>query len=81
MRYIVLYSLPSRKTSWKGTVDIAKVRYKLRVTSVSNLSWYESMEWNMEENFSMEWNIFFVWNGNGVEENCQYEIWKKTSSS
>ena len=36
-----------------------------------------SMEWNMEENFSMEWNgRFLVWNGNGMEENCQYGIWK-----
>ena len=37
------------------------------------------MEWNMEENFSMEWNIWngrFLWNGNGMEENCQYGIWK-----
>ena len=34
----------------------------------------------MEENFSMEWNMeygrFLVWNGNGMEENCQYGIWK-----
>ena len=38
-----------------------------------------SMEWNMEENFSMEWNMewkILVWNGNGMEENCQYGIWK-----
>ena len=44
-----------------------------------------SMEWNMEWN--MEWKIFGmewkwngrklpVWNGNGMEENCQYGIWK-----
>ena len=33
------------------------------------------MKWNMEENFSMEWKIL-VWNGNGMEENCQYGIWK-----
>ena len=28
--------------------------------------WYESMEWNVEENFSKEWNMerrFLVWNG------------------
>ena len=33
----------------------------------------------MEENFSMEWNMerrIFAWNGNGMEENCQYGIWK-----
>ena len=33
----------------------------------------------MEENFSMEWKIFgmeWKWNGNGMEENYQYEIWK-----
>ena len=31
----------------------------------------------MEENFNMEWNgRFLVWNGNGMEENCQYGIWK-----
>ena len=46
-----------------------------------------SMEWNMEENFSIEWKKilvwngiwngrFLVWNGNGMEENCQYGIWK-----
>ena len=36
-----------------------------------------SMEWNMEENFSMEWNgRFLEWNGNGMEENCQFGIWK-----
>ena len=37
------------------------------------------MEWNMEENFSMEWNMewkILVGNGNGMEENCQYGIWK-----
>ena len=36
-----------------------------------------SMEWNMEENFSMEWKIFSMdWNGNGMEENFKYGIWK-----
>ena len=37
-----------------------------------------SMEWNMEENFSMEWNMewkIFGMEWNGMEENCQYEIW------
>ena len=37
-----------------------------------------SMEWNMEENFSMEWNMEYrmedFWYG--MEENCQYGIWK-----
>ena len=29
----------------------------------------------MEEN--LVWNgRFLVWNGNGMEENCQYGIWK-----
>ena len=31
----------------------------------------------MEENLSMERNgRFLVWNGNGMEEDCQYRIWK-----
>ena len=37
------------------------------------------MEWKIEENFSMEWNMEWktlVWNGNAMEENCQYGIWK-----
>ena len=47
------------------------------------------MEWNMEENFLVWngiwkkilvwngiWNGRFLWNGNGMEENCQYGIWK-----
>ena len=34
-----------------------------------------SMEWNMEENCSMELR-FLAWNENGIEENCQYGIWK-----
>ena len=34
-----------------------------------------SVEWNMEEN--LVWNgRFLVWNGNGMEENCQYGIRK-----
>ena len=37
-----------------------------------------SMEWNMEENFVWNgiWKKILVWNGNGMEENCQYGIWK-----
>ena len=37
---------------------LAKVQYKLRVASGLNISWYGSMEWNVEEHFSMEWKIF-----------------------
>ena len=58
------------------------MQYKLRIASSLNLLWYRSMEWNMEENFTvLVWNgiwngRFLVWNGNGMEENCQYGIWK-----
>ena len=90
MRCIVPYCLPSRATTCKGALNVANVQNKIRVTSGLNLPWYGSMEWNMEENFSMEWNMelnifsmewkwngrFLVWNGNGMEENCQYEICK-----
>ena len=41
------------------------MQYKLRVASGLNLPWYGSMEWNMEEHFK-----------NGMEDNCQYGIWK-----
>ena len=27
------------------------------IASSLKFLWYESMEWNMEENFSMEWNM------------------------
>ena len=43
------------------------MQFKLRVASDLNLPLYESMEWNMEENFSMEWKIFSM-------------EWKKISS-
>ena len=36
------------------------------IASSLKFLWYESMEWNMEENFSMEWKIFgmeWKWNG------------------
>ena len=55
MRYIVPYCLPSRATTCKGTLNVAKMQYKLRVASGLKLPWYGSMEWNMEEYFSMEW--------------------------
>ena len=61
---------------------MAKVQYKLHIASGLNLLWYGSMEWNVEENFTvLVWNgiwngRFLVWNGNGMEENCQYGIWK-----
>ena len=57
MRCIVSYCFTSRATFCKGTLNFAKVQYKLRVAFGLNLPWYGSMEWNMEENFSMEWNM------------------------
>ena len=27
------------------------------ITSSQKFFWYESMKWNLEENFSMEWNM------------------------
>ena len=69
MRCIVLCCLPLQATC-KGTLNVAKIQYKLRVASGLVLPWYGSMKWNMEENFSMEWNmewkIFSMewkWNG------------------
>ena len=55
MRCIIPHCLPSRATTCKGTLNVAKVQYKLRVASGLSLLWYGSIEWNMEENFSMEW--------------------------
>ena len=52
-----IYLLPSRATTCKGTLNVAKTQYKLRVASGLKLPWYGSMEWNMEENFSMEWSM------------------------
>ena len=72
MKCIVLCCLSLQATTCKGTLNVAKIQqvYKLRVVSGRNLSWYGSMEWNMEENFSMKWNmeskIFSLelnWNG------------------
>ena len=57
MRCIVPYCLPSRATTYKGTLKVAKMQYKLRVASGINIPWYGSIEWNMEENFDMEWNM------------------------
>ena len=38
---------------------------------VWNGIWKKILVWNGI------WNgRFMVWNGNGMEENCQYEIWK-----
>ena len=75
--FFVLLRAPSREVGY----NTAKVQ-NLRCTA-SNLKvlWYGSMKWNMEENFSLVWNKiwngrFLVWNGNGIEENCQYGIWK-----
>ena len=70
IRCIVPYYLPLQATTGKGTLNVAKVQYKLRVAYGLNLPWYGSMKWNMEENSSMEWNmewkIFSMewkWNG------------------
>ena len=46
-------------------INVAKVQYKLCKASCLNLTWYGSMEWNMEENFIMEWKNFSMewkWN-------------------
>ena len=55
MRCNVPYCLPSRATTCKSTLKVAKMQCKLRVASGLNIPWYGSIEWNMEENFSMEW--------------------------
>ena len=61
----VPYCLPSRATTCKGMLYVAKLQYKLRVASGLNVPLYESMKWNMKENFSIEWKIFSMkwkWN-------------------
>ena len=66
MRCIVPCCLPLQEITFKGTLNVAKVQYKLRVVSGLNLPWYGSMEWNAEESFSMEWKSFSMkrkWNG------------------
>ena len=69
----VLLHAPLRAVAY----NIAKVQNIRCIASSPKILWYGSMEWNMEENFRMEWNgRFLVWNGNGMEENCQYGIWK-----
>ena len=48
--------LPSRATTCKSTLNVAKVKRKLRVAYAINICWYGSMKWNMEwKIFSMEW--------------------------
>ena len=80
MRCIVPYCLPSRATSCKGAFNAAKVQYKLRVVFGVNLLRYESMEWNIEENFSMEWNgRFLVWNG--IWNGRKLPVWNMKKSS
>ena len=79
MRCIVLCCLPLQATTCEGMLKVAKMKYKLHVASCLNLPWYGSMEWNMEENFGTEWNMerkIFSMDGNGMEENFQYGIWK-----
>ena len=71
MRCIVPCCLPSRATTCKGMLKVAKVKYTLRIASGLNLPWYKSMEWNMEENFRMEWNM---------ESKIFSMEWKKTAS-
>ena len=66
----------------KGTLNAAKVQYKLRVASGLSLPWYESMKWNMEENFSVEWDmkwkIFSLeWKWNGRK----FPVWNVEKSS
>ena len=40
------------------TYNIAKVQNIRCIASSLKIFWYESMEWNMEENFRMKWKIF-----------------------
>ena len=72
----VLLHAPFRVVAYQ----IAKVHNIRCIASSLKNFWYGSTKRNMEENFIMEWNkerkIFIVWNGNGMEENCQYGIWK-----
>ena len=82
MRCIVLCCLPLQATTCEGMLNVAKIKYKLRVVSCLNLPWYGSMEWNMEENFSMEWNmewkIFSMeWKWNGRK----FSVWNTEKSS
>ena len=44
---------------------------------VWNGIWKKILEWNGICKKILVWNgRFLVWNGNGMEENCQYGIWK-----
>ena len=70
MGCVVRLCLPSRATTCKGSINVAKVQHKLPVASGLYLAWYGSMEWNMEENFSMEWKIF------SMEWKWHCELWK-----
>ena len=71
---------PSRATSCEDTLNMAKVKIMHCFAFSLKVSWYESMEWNMEENFSMKWKIFIMeWIG--MEQNCQHGIWKKRHPS
>ena len=59
MRCIALCCLPLQVNTCKGKLmlNVAIIQYKLSVASGLNLPWYESMEWNTEENSGMEWNM------------------------
>ena len=44
---------------------------------VWNGIWKKILVWNGIWKKNLVWNgRFLVWNGNGMEENCQYGIWK-----
>ena len=62
-----------------NTYNIAKVQNIRWIASSLKFFWYESMEWNIEDNFNMEWNMewkIFGMEWNRMEETCQYGIWK-----
>ena len=55
-----------RAPSQMVTYNTAKVQNICCIASSLKVFWYESMEWNREENFSIKWKIFgmqWKWNG------------------
>ena len=75
MKCFVPCCLLSRATTCKGMLNVAKVQYKLHVASGLNLPWYEI--WKKILVWKEKWNgRFLVWNRYGMEQNCQYGIWK-----
>ena len=82
MRCIALCCLPLQATTSEGMLNVAKIKYILRIASCLNLPRYGSMEWNMEENFSMEWNVEWKifsmeWKWNGRT----FPVWSMEKSS